>query len=435
MSLLEKLNIVKMYIKKAKKSRLFQNFIFRKAVSIFKLIFSSEKIDIFLVLSVLVLIISPLVVNLFSGISAGIKQKELFLSPRFEELLGREITETLLADYMEQNPDLRIRLLNVPDEKNREPDILIFDEGDFSALVAGGALLPLEPYSESAAGMLAVPLVSFMDMLFFNIELLRTAGFDRPPKTREEFLACAKAAAKDGVYGAAMALSPEDRHSLSRDIFSWIWASGGDFWMNEDGPAINNRPVIRDIAFLGSLNQGEALAPMTFEATGSQRLDEFARGKLAMMIASTKAIPALREKMGDGAFGITTIPGSGLAGKYSIGLSCLYAGINSNCPYPDEAWNFLEFLSEHSPLFCAELKAVPGIVSDLFSGDYIRDDPFYSKARDIFEASHIVRGFSGMADAEKFEKAVLEEMRVFFESGRTAEQTAAAIQQRWDGEP
>jgi hypothetical protein len=80
---------------------------------------------------------------------------------------------------------------------------------------------------------------------------------------------------------------------------------------------------------------------------------------------------------------------------------------------------------------CAELKAVPGDAAQLIPGEYMRDDPYYSKAREIFESSQIVSGFYGKAGAQKFERAVLEEMREFFESGRTAEQTAVAIQQRW----
>jgi len=419
MSLFEKESIIKVYIKKAKKS-----------------ICSLERIDMVFILSILIFLIFPLVISPVLRLNKGvvIKHKELFLSPRCEEFFGKDVTETLLREFAEMNPDLRISLLN-GDTQGREADILIFDEGDFSRLSASAALLPLEAYSgsETSEGQFAIPLVSFMDLLFYNIDLLKDARFDRPPKTREEFLAYAKAVSSGGIAtGAALSLSPADEKALSRDVFSWIWASGGDFWEGEDAPVINSRPVVRDIAFLGSLYRENALAPQIFETTGNQRLEEFANGKIAMMVASTRAIPYLREKMGDGAFGVTTVPGSGLGGKYSLALTGFYAGINAASEYPDEAWKFLEFLAGQSPLLCAELKAVPGIVSDLFYGDYMKDDPFYSKARDIFESSQIVRGFFGIPGAEKFESAVREEMQAFFETGRTADQTAAAIQRRWD---
>jgi len=343
----------------------------------------------------------PLLINLFSKIGAGAGQKDIYVSQRFEEIFGKEITETILRDFMEQNPGIRIRpasikLMNVADDKNAHPaDILIFDEGDFK---------------EEAA----IPLVYFMDLLFYNIDLLKAAGFDRPPKTREEFLACAKTVSDGGeAFGAAISLSPEDRQAAARDIFSWTWASGGDLWQAENLQFIINRQLTRDLSFFGSLCRNGALAPSIFETTGEQRLEEFAQGKIALMIASTRAIPYLREKMGDSAFGITVIPAADSALKYSLCLSGIYAGINAACAHPEEARNFLNYLAEQSPLLCAQLKAVPGIVSDLFSGDYLKDDPFYSKARSIFEASEIVRGLSNNTAAEEFENAVREELKKY----------------------
>jgi ABC-type glycerol-3-phosphate transport system substrate-binding protein len=397
----------------------------------------SGRIDLFFLIVLAVFIITPVVINILYTMNAGTKQVNLSLSPRFEELFGSELTETLLREFKERNPDLRLQITG------DSPDILIFDEGEYGVLAA--ALAALDPYidyeygseeeplSHFLPGRQAVPLVSFMDLLFYNIDILSAAGFDRPPKTRDEFTAYA-AAVSGGNSGAALSLSSADRQALSRDIFSWIWASGGNFPPSENppqNPSINNREIIADINFFGTLNRNKALAPRVFDTTGDQRLEEFAGGRIAMMIASSGAIPYLREKMGDGAFGITAIPVSGGAGKYGVCLSGIYAGLNANCEYPNEAWSFLKFLAEKSPLLCGQLRAVPGIASGLIPGDYIREDAFYSKAWDIFESSVIVQGFSGKPDAQKYESAFLEEFRVFFETGRTAQDTAAAIQRRW----
>jgi multiple sugar transport system substrate-binding protein len=418
MSLFDNNGIVNVYRKNDKKS-----------------IWFSERIDLFLVLSLLILLAAPLITGSVSRSAALNKLTKLTLSPRCAELFGRDLTEALLREFEERNPDLRIILSDGDASSQTGPDILIFDEGDFYGLTKNKALVSLESYIDYDTGeMYAVPLVSFMDLLFYNIDLLKAAGFDRPPKTREEFLNYAKTISGNtsGSYGTALSLSPADRQAMSRDIFSWIWAAGGDFWQTEGKPVINSRTIITDISFLGSLYREGVPAPLSFYTTGEQRLEEFANGKIAMMVASTRSIPALRERMGDDAFSITTIPGSGSAGKYSIGISSFYTGISVACAYPEEAWSFLEFLAERSPFLCEELKAVPGIVSDLFFGNYIKDDPFYSKARDIFDSSQVVYGFSGKPDAEELETAVLEEMRVFFETGRTAQETANAIQWRWD---
>jgi len=409
MNLLKTLGIIKIYLKNKKKSICSSN---------------PGRIDLFIVIALAVLLITPVIINFSLKAKAEAKKVNLSLSPRFEELFGSEMTETLLLEFKERYPDLRLQITDTP-------DILIFDEGEFSALAAEGLLAKIDVYDEehplSVTDQLAVPLVSFMDMLFYNIGLLSAAGFDRPPKTRDEFTACA-AAVSGGNSGAALSLGSVDRQALSRDIFSWIWAAGG----NIDPAEISNRAVIADINFFGALNRNKVLAPRVFDTTGDQRLEEFADGRIAMMIASTRAIPFLRERMGDGAFGITTVPSTGGGGKYSVCLSRIYAGINANCEHPEEARNFLMFLAEKSSLFCAQLKAVPGKVSDLIPGDYVRGDTFYSKAWDIFESSQLVQGFSGKSGAQEYESAFLEELRIYFESDRSAQDTAAAIQRRWD---
>jgi ABC-type glycerol-3-phosphate transport system substrate-binding protein len=413
-----------------------------------KSIYFNNRIDIFIVILVFVVIITPVIVNGVFWLKAKSRQKDIYLSARCEEYFGGKITETLMQEFKKQNPDLRITLLNASSEKSREPDILIFDEGEFNAFAAGGTLLPFESFLKDEAGIqrLAVPLVSFMDLLFYNIELLQAAGFDRPPKTRDEFLDYAKtvSAANNGILagaaGAAMALGPSAGQSVSRDIFSWIWAAGGTFWPDEDSaPVISTMRLINDFNFLAGLYRGlyreGALSPNCFDMTEEKALEDFADGKTAMLVASTRAIPALREKMGGGAFGITAIPGAGTSGKYSVGLSGIFAGINKNCAYPGAAGVFLEFLAEKSPLFCAQLKAVPGGVSELISGDsknYIKEDPFYAKAWDIFESSALARGFLGVPGAQDYENAVHEELRLFFESGRSAKDTVTVIQGRWD---
>ena len=319
-------------------------------------------------------------------------------------------------------------------KKIREPDILIFDDIEFNALASGG-LAPLGAYvdDETGAQLFAVPLVSFMDLLFYNIDLLQASGFDRPPKTREEFIDAAKAVSEagNGAAGTAVCLNAEDSLALSRDFFSWLWAAGNDLWQGGDAPAIDSRAMINDIFFFGRLLREGAMNSHGFHITGDQKLEEFAEGKIAMMIASTRAIPALREKMGE-KFGITDIPGSGLAGRYSAGLTGLYAGINSETKAPGKALSFINYLIEQRPLLCAELKAVPGIVSEAIPGDYVRDDPFYSKAREIFESAVIVQGFLGKKGSDEFENIFREEMIKYFETGRSERETAAVIQNRLD---
>ena len=440
-----------------------QYFRFLKELSAMKAI----RIDLLLILVILILILLPFITNTISKTEIKSKQVRLTISMRCDELLGSGMTNMLLQEFNKQNPDIQLRLhLGQIEGEGNLPDILIFDESEFNRLLASGALADLSSFyisddsnmeesedhqfddtSPSAAfqfdSQYAIPLVSFMDMLFYNIKILSAAGFDHPPKTREEFLACGRAVSRgnfSGTSGAVLSLSPEDRQALSRDIFSWIWAAGLDFWQEGDKPVLatpsSMRAVTADFTFFGSIYR-EAQTHGIFEHTGGKRLEEFANGQVALMISSTRDIPYLRERMGENTFGITTIPGSGTGGKYSVSLSSIYAGINSTSSNTDEASLqamslFLKFLTEKTALFCAELRAIPGSVINPIPGDYVRDDLFYSKAWDIFEVSRIVQGFSGKPGAEKYEAIFMEELRLFFEGVKTAQQAVTSIQRRWD---
>ena len=396
-----------------------------------------KRIDFFLLLVILIALVTPLISGLFAGTKIPVNNDvNLFLSAQCENFFGKELTEILIHEFEGKNPGVKIVIA----DGEPRPDIFIFNDGDYNELVSNGALAGLNSFTnyDSGAPQLAIPLVSFMNLLFYNINILTDAGFDSPPKTREQFTAYARTVSRggSGAAGAALSLNIDDHRALTRDIFSWIWAGGGDFWaesgaqQNQNAPSFNSRSLINDIVFLETLNREGSLAQGIFDITGEKIVRQFAEGKIALMIASTQVIPYLREKLGDDAFGITTIPGSG-AGNYRTGLSAVYAAISAECENAEPAWDFLVFLTEKSSLFCAELKAVPGIVSNIIPGDYVKDDPFYSKAWEIFEASQIAEGFTGKPGADKFETIFMEELRSFFERSRTAQQTVSAIQQRW----
>ena len=421
-----------MYLKNLKKSicHIGAEIISKVKVSISHI----ERIDIVIIITLLILTITVFIIKLPVKKEVESKQVNLYLSVNGEELFGKELMETLVLEFEKKNPDIRLLFANSDTET--EPDVLFFIEGDYSALIAENALMELKSYTnyESDARQMAIPLVSFMDMLFYNINILTDAGFDHPPKNRDEFTAYARKVSRgnSGAAGYALSLSQNDRQAMSRDIFSWIWAAGGNFWPEEGTAPTLTRAMTNDITFFGNLNREGVLAPDIFETTGDQRLDAFIRGKTAMIIASTRTIPYLRAKMGDNTFGVTTIPAPETGGKYNIGISSIYTGISANTSHPDKAWSFLAFLAEKSPILCAELKAVPGMVSSIIPGNYVNDDLFYSKAWDIFEASVIAEGFSGKPDAQKYETIFLEELRTFFENNRTVLQTTAAIRQRWN---
>jgi ABC-type glycerol-3-phosphate transport system substrate-binding protein len=341
------------------------------------------------------------------------KRVDVSISPQCRDLFGSDTFDALIREFEEQNPGLRIREA-APDVQAADgskaadgigdADIVLFDDSGFGAS-AHNSYLHFET------------LVSFMDLFFYNIDILKAANLDRPPKTRAEFLAAARAVAKNEplleneVFPFALSLDPSDPMALRRDFYPWVWVNGGD--IPPLGTVEENAELPRTltdiITFFEQLNSEELLAPETFEKTGAQRLEEFAKGKIAMITASARDIPFLLRHADGITFGITTIP-SASPGKTRLGLLSIYAGISNTSTVPDEARIFLAFITEKSQVLAKSLGAVPGSSPGAFPGDYIAEDTLYSKAWDIFEAADIVGNKPGRFFEEEINHIIREKL-------------------------
>ncbi|MDR2053562.1 MAG: extracellular solute-binding protein, partial [Treponema sp.] len=175
----------------------------------------------------------------------GITDKTLVFTQWWEHSLNAGILEGLIDEFEKQNPDIRItldtrsyteirELLTGTDDSagGQNADILGLDPQWFGEAAVTERLEPLSRYykkgenpgafytgaetlygewvrGEWVRGEWGRPLVSFMMPLFYNIDLLEAAGFDRPPKNQADFAAFAKAVTGPDRYGFAIALSPE----------------------------------------------------------------------------------------------------------------------------------------------------------------------------------------------------------------------------------
>jgi ABC-type glycerol-3-phosphate transport system substrate-binding protein len=374
-----------------------------------------KPLDIFLIIAVIMALVYIFVNRSCEAVNEPrhIKRTNINISSQCVNLFGRDTVDALIQEFEKLNPELQIQEVAADDSA----DIVFFDDSEFDSLMNASAPASLNFYR---------PLVSFMDVFIYNIDILKAANLDRPPKTRAEFLTAARAVEAQGaedpeadegpVFAFALGLSPADPLALRRDFYPWIWASGVDISsidLSEDNPALP-RTVTDVIAFFGQLNREELLAPGTFEKTGAQRLQEFAEGKIAMMTISARDIAFLLNDTHGITVGITALPAI-TQGKNRLGLSSLYAGISSAGTVPNEARIFLSFLAEKSDVLAEALGAVPGKFPGDFAGEYIEKNELYSKAWDIFEAADIVEYKPGQPSEEAFNRLVREKLVEVFE--------------------
>jgi multiple sugar transport system substrate-binding protein len=261
--------------------------------------------------------------------------------------------------------------------------------------------------------------VSFINILYYNIDILKEAEFSRPPKTRSEFLAYVRRFT--GSNGLALGMNSS--RGIYDDVLSWIWASGVQL-IKDGKPQINSRQVVDCLSFLASLYSEGLLTPQSFTVGSAKKLEDFVSGKTAFVIAPSSEIGFVREQLGDEAFGVTSIPiADNYAGKSFFAVSAWTAGVYSASAQKEKAKLFADFLAEKTAFLTDEMKAI--------HGNHPAYDTFYSKVWEIAIAGEDAQDFSGVNWTE-LEESFKEELFAFFAGKASAAETAAAIQKRWE---
>jgi multiple sugar transport system substrate-binding protein len=352
---------------------------------------------------------------------------------RFE--LEEGVFDSLITEFEKRYPTISIRIndLSYSEMQNSVINETVFSESDLLAvnprwLYEAVKHEQIEMLIDQQQELWSVPVISFMDLLFYRTDILQAAGFDRPPKTRNEFLRYARAVNKE-TSSIGLALSPENPLGLYTDIFSWIWACGGQ--MVQNGRLnMNNKDTIEVFKFFNTLYSEGLLLPETFSQTNEQKIDAFVDGSIAMMIAPVSTIALLRTRMADESFGVTTIPISDTyIGKPLFGLTNWHIAISRYSPHKEAARLFISFLLEQAALLAVSAHAVPG--APVNPQKHHVGTLAYDKAFDIYTSGNGIQEFDLFPRNHELEPLIRDELYSMFEEGQSPENTVLAIQNKW----
>jgi ABC-type glycerol-3-phosphate transport system substrate-binding protein len=347
------------------------------------------------------------------------------------------ILENLKNEFRELHPDIEIRFEFRPyDELRKALRAESAREAIAADIVAMDPLWFPEFKVQEKIEAEEFALLNFFHPLFYNIDILKRAGFSRPPKTWSEFLTQVRAvsAPEVGRYGMALALGPDNFRGLYRDIYSWLWAGGIRLADLQKPPPNNRTPaevrfLTEVLAFLSSLHREKTLFPKTFSLGEEEKRTAFLEGSLAFMIGSAEDIENLRRAMGEGSVGYTSIPvPDTYSGKPIFGSGGWSLAITRESTYKDEARGFIQFFIEQSSRL-AEGWAIPE------HGNHNEPhDSFYSKAWELYITGDLIREFSGIKRDEleinSLDTIFREELINLFEGKTGAPDAAGKIYNR-----
>jgi len=170
------------------------------------------------------------------------------------------------------------------------PDLVRFDQIDYYAAVAARRILPLDEiladghYTFTAAmkylkvdgKAYGVPFESSNYVLLHNAALLKSGA----PANFDDFLAKAKAATTDGVYGFAFRATMAERPGFWQDLCNFVFGFGGR-WSDGKELTLNSPGVIEGVSAYKRVYDSGVL-PKGADAATYRRM--FWEGKLVMEI-------------------------------------------------------------------------------------------------------------------------------------------------------
>ncbi|MCC7164518.1 MAG: ABC transporter substrate-binding protein [Anaerolineae bacterium] len=254
-----------------------------------------------------------------------------------------------------------LQKMNASITANSLPDLVLGNPGDLGTYHAAGVMRPLDDLmadSTNGLGELASqidPALYFdkfgdetigvstgrsIQVMYYNADLLKAAGFDSPPATFEEFEeVCAAVSKPPDVYCYAMVPSASTFANL-------VWNNGGDYASADETMAAFDNPAgVATLEWLKKLADNE-WAYIPAAAFGDQT--DFGNGKVAFTVGSTAGLPFYQRAVAGSAapfeWGIAPLPRGADGGNY-VDIFGPSIGILQSTPEKElGSWLFLKYL-------------------------------------------------------------------------------------------
>ena len=192
-------------------------------------------------------------------------------------------------------------------------------------------------------GVYGIPLIAGFRPLYYRTDLLKEAGYSRPPETLEELLEYAKKLNNParGVYGFVM---PAKRPRITYDWSGYLWTFGGSFLDDNLKPVFNSPEGVKALEFYIELGK---LAPPGVAAYHiTEAWESFMNGKAALAWTWQDLASVAREQSKIIGKFSCAIPPVGPSGKTHPLKGGIAASILKSSANPREAWDLMVFLLE-----------------------------------------------------------------------------------------
>lgn len=322
-----------------------------------------------------------------------------------------ELTDQMFWDQQfdafeaENNCTVEVTILPWDGYKQKVTTGLISDQGPDVVyidtpydLVESGAFEPLDSYftAEETENYLywdlgqilgkqyvAPMLVGNASVMYCNMDILKQAGFDRPPETWDELVEYCLAI-KEKVPGVDPFLQNwggTGKGVLMVSFLPYYWQTGESFLDGEGKPAINNAGGLATLEFLKGL-QDKGIFDETITAVDNPK-DRFWEGTLAMYVGDTGSA----KKTTEAGINWEVVPAlKGPAGIQATWIAADSLAVASNSKNKDLAVKAMKYMLSAPVMdaFHEEMYAMCPITKDAKFYDDERFQSMYMDQADIF---------------------------------------------------
>lgn len=173
--------------------------------------------------------------------------------------------------------------------------------------------------------------------LVYNIDMLKEAGFDKPPANWEEFRAAAIATAKNGKFGFAP-------NQVPSYYTPWIYQNGGAFFdADQNKVGFDSEQSAAAIQFVSDLIHKDKAAPLPVAGAdyeGPQKL--FTSGRAAMILTGPWDVAPIKKGNPNLNWDVAPSLTEKVQATMSGGVSLF---IPKAAKHPNEAWELLKRLT------------------------------------------------------------------------------------------
>ena len=227
-----------------------------------------------------------------------------------------------------------------------------------------------------------VPLRGFGQLLAYRTDLLDEAGIDEAPANWADLREAAEQlTVRDGdqITRSGVIITADNPTSMSQAFGSALFQNDGDF-LSEDGTEVtwDSTEAVEALEFLVGLYNGDkAVATGLNEPTsGSGAQHPLVTGRAAMAFIDDATLKTIYEQAPDVAENIAVAPPLEEQVQASFGGAGNGLFISADSAAPDEAWEFIEFLTSKE-----KAKEYVQVVGGIPARASLADDPDLASSR------------------------------------------------------